>query len=349
MSNFNEYFKSRGCQTIVRRFFSSADMYNPKGIKITDLNFVIEEEPPQPASYYIENGLTATHKVKLIYHTTEDDTEKYSSFEIPKEIDGAFIIEGAYRIATNKLGSDYDCRIKMSVSSGFRINFDFDRYYDIKKQVLKIKKINPDLGIGEKTAEIKYKDLNTVTGERKELLRLTDTQAKKFEIKLDLPYRPEYITSELIDACIEFGDDRAKDLIIDKEIESVPKGFETFLFRSNSGRNYYSCRQQITRYFTQHSILHPNGINSITNLATRYFKGTSESDGDGPQVPLGVNAISLEAVGTKITIPDTVAYNTSMADLIDFADTPINYLSRIISLNAGRVNKLNQQYDQLLN
>ena len=64
MSNFNEYLKNQGAKLIVDRFFSNADIYNPNH-KISSLDFEFIEEPPQPASYYIENELTAAHKIKL--------------------------------------------------------------------------------------------------------------------------------------------------------------------------------------------------------------------------------------------------------------------------------------------
>ena len=53
MSSFNEYFKSTGAKIIVTRFFDGADTYNKK-YKITDIDYEILEEPPFPASYYVE-------------------------------------------------------------------------------------------------------------------------------------------------------------------------------------------------------------------------------------------------------------------------------------------------------
>lgn len=323
MSNFNEYFRNKGAKTIVDRFFNGADIYNTK-VKIASLNFSFVEQPPHPASYYIENGLTAVHKVRLEYTTTDSDEVKLSEFEVPMEVDGAFIIEGAYRIATNKLGSSYDCRIKMSGTGDYIINFDYDRKYDINRKVLKIKKSDPTLGLAEREVKIKYDEIDSATGETRELLKLTEDQIKKFEIKLDLNYKPEYITTKLIDDCLAFGDDRLKDLIIDKTVESVPSGFMQYLFRNNNGRAYFAARRQISNYFMKWGKLQDQ-ISSISSLAFRFFKGSSDNKGDsGLQVPPGVNAINLESLGSKITIPETVAFNPSFADLIDLCDTPIN-------------------------
>ena len=292
MSNFNEYFRNKGAKTIVDRFFNGADIYNTK-VKIASLNFSFVEQPPHPASYYIENGLTAVHKVRLEYTTTDSDEVKLSEFEVPMEVDGAFIIEGAYRIATNKLGSSYDCRIKMSGTGDYIINFDYDRKYDINRKVLKIKKSDPTLGLAEREVKIKYDEIDSATGETRELLKLTEDQIKKFEIKLDLNYKPEYITTKLIDDCLAFGDDRLKDLIIDKTVESVPSGFMQYLFRNNNGRAYFAARRQISNYFMKWGKLQDQ-ISSISSLAFRFFKGSSDNKGDsGLQVPPGVNAINL--------------------------------------------------------
>lgn len=324
MSNFNEYFKNQGAKIMVTRFLGNADEYNRKK-KITSLDYEIVEEELQPASYYIENELTATHKVRVKYTINDDPEILYSEFEVPKEIDGAFIIEGAYRIATNKLSSDYDCRIRMSGSGEYIINFDYDRRYDINKQILKIKRNNSVTGMAERALEIKYEDIDGLTGEKKELLKLTDRQSKKFQIKLDLDYKPEYITTKLIQECLAFGDDRLKDLIIDKTIDSVPTGFMQYLFRSANNRNYYSTRRLIQNYFSKQGKLQDQ-IVPISRLAFKFFKGTQNAKAgeSNLQVPPGINPINLQSLGSKITIPESTAFNATFADLIDFADTPIN-------------------------
>jgi hypothetical protein len=56
-------------------------------------------------------------------------------------------------------------------------------------------------------------------------------------------------------------------------------------------------------------------------MSARFFKGSSDSKGDtGLQVPPGINAANLESLGNKITVPETVAFNPTMSDIIDFAD-----------------------------
>lgn len=324
MSNFNQYFRNTGAKIIVDRFFNKVDAYNPK-VKVGKIGYSFIEEPPQPASYYIENGLTATHKIRIEYTTITDGKEdpemKYAEFEVPKEIDGAFIIEGAYRISTNRMGSDYDCRIKMSGTGDYKVNFDYDRVYDIQKQILKIKRINPELGIADKPIDIKFEDIDKyLETDKKEILKLTERQTKKLMIKLDLDYKPEYITQKLIQECLAFGDDRLKDLIIDKTLESVPNSFMQYIFRNNNGRNYFAARRRITSYFTKYGKIQDQ-VTAISTLAFRYFKGSSDNKGDSSlQVPPGVNSINLEAISQKIVIPASVAFNQTFTDLVDIAD-----------------------------
>ena len=292
MSNFNQYFRNTGAKLIVDRFFGSEiDAYNPK-YKLTNLNWHIEEETPRPASYYIENGLTATHKVILEYTINYDDEVRFSEFEVPKEIDGAFIIEGAYRIATNTLGNDYDCRINMSGTGRYDINFDYDRIYDIRKGVLKIKRTNPELGLQERVREYTLDEIDNVTGLEREALRLTDRQIKKPEIKLDLDYKPEFITKRLIEECLAFGDDRVKDLVIDKRIESIPSGFMNYLFNGSNKRNYWGTRKKIMNYWSRYNKLQEQ-VNVLTMLCVRYWKGSSDASKGGSdlQISPGINAI----------------------------------------------------------
>lgn len=331
MSNFNQYFKNTGAKLMVDRFFKGIDMYNT-GHKLNIVKWYIDDESGKPASYYVENAVTATHKVCIDYTVNEGPDILTTNFEVPREIDGAFIIEGAYRIATNTLGSDYDCRIQMSGSNPYKINFDYNRQYDIAKRVLRIKRINPDLGLQERVREYPLDAIDSLKGDDLEYLRLTERQQKKFQIKLDIDYKPEFISRKLIEDCLAFGDDRLKDLVIDKSIESVPQGFINFLFKSSKGRNFFAARRKITSYWTKYSKL-PDPVNSITLLCQKHWKGSSENAKGGSeiQVPPGINAINLQSISTKIQVPDSVAYNSTFADLIDIADTPINQSSNKIN------------------
>ena len=329
MSNFNEYFRNTGAKLITEKFLKGVDSYSKH--KITKLSHKIDKLPSNPASYYIENGLTATFKVIVEYELNNDGRVLYTEFECPREIDGCFILEGAYRINSNVLGLDFNCRINTTGTGEHRINFDYDRKYDVDKKVLRIKNYNPDLGKIEGYTEIRYDNLDEALEkpELKEKLKLTPLQTKKLEIKLDLDYKPEYITKQLIDECLEFGDDRLKDLIIDKTVDSVSKSFSNFLFRDGNGANLYNTRRVIQNYFTKQGKIQDQ-CNVITNLCNKFFRAgrksedRTKSDGDNYQIPPGVNAINLESYKNKIQVMDTVAINTTHLDIIDVGDTPIN-------------------------
>jgi hypothetical protein len=331
MSNFNEYFRNTGAKLMVDRFFKDVDKYSKS--KITKISHKIDKIPDQPASFYIENGYTATFKVLIEYELNNDGRVLMTEFECPREIDGCFILEGSYRINSNVLGLDFNCRIQTTGTGEHRINFDYDRKYDVDKKVLRIKNYNPDLGKIEGYTEIKYEDLDKALEDPKlaEKMKLTPIQTKKFEIKLDLDYKPEYISKRLIDDCLAFGDDRLRDLIIDKSIDSVSKSFQNFLFKDGNGTNLYLTRRNIQNYFTRQGKIQEQ-CNVITNLCNKFFRkgrnseDKTKSDGDNYMIPPGVNAVNLESYKNKIQVMGSVAINTTHLDLIDVGDTPIKKL-----------------------
>lgn len=330
MSNFNQFFRNKGAGELVKKFLMGVDMHTQQ--KITDLKWKIADEENQPASYYIENGLTATHKVIVNYTIDYGKDLMESFFEIPREIDGAFIIEGAYRIATNTLGSDYDCRFNLAGRPPFYINFDYNRKYDLPKEVLKIRIMDPVLNVLAQTKEIKLDDIDKITGtDRESWLKLTERQSKKLQIKLDLSTKPEYITKDLIQKCLAFGDDRYRDLIIDKSIDSVSSGFMKFMFKP---ANLIATRRAINQYWIRYKTLQEE-IKSIARLAQRYFKGSSEKKrGDSDvQIAPGINAMNLNAIGSKIQVGESVAINSSMLDIIDVGDTPIYKFVALVDKN----------------
>ena len=163
MSNFNEFFKNKGLKTLIDKFVVLADGYskdNSTKHRITNLKYWIEKEPNHTASYFIDNKLTASHLVKITYDLDNDGTIRESEFEIPREIDGAFIIEGSYRVSTNRLGNDYDCRMNFNGPGDRVVKFDYDRRYDIDKKQLKLRYFNTDLGIKDEEIVIPYDEIS---------------------------------------------------------------------------------------------------------------------------------------------------------------------------------------------
>lgn len=323
MSNFNQFFKSTGAKTMVDKFLRGVDLYH--NTKLATLDFEVIEEP-HPASYYVENGLTATFKVKVYYTTTASKDILVSEFEVPREVGGVFVIEGSYRTSTNVLGRDFDCRFRMTGTGTHTIQFDYDRVYNIDKKVLNIKRTNPETGNREKPLDIPFDKIDNAVNDvnTREYLRLTKEQIRKLQIKLDLDYKPEFITKQLINECLEFGDDRAMDLIIDKTIESVPASFNKYLYRGNNRGNFYGARRRITSYWTKNGKFQDQ-LNVLTTLCFRFWKGGEDvEESKEIRIPPGINSINLDSLTQKIQISKTEAYNHTFADLIDLADTPIN-------------------------
>lgn len=316
MSNFNEYFRSTGLKRMVTEFLDGIDSYSNS--KITKLSYKIRDDLNYPANYYIENKLTAEFKVLIEYEQNGDGIIKESELSVPKEVEGAFIMNGAYRISTATLGRDFECRIYNQGTGGRGITFDYNRRFDFDRDTLLITNIDPNLGfINEKSLEIPINEIDNVSGDKKELLRLTEKQRKKFQIKLDLDYDPEFISERLIKDCIALGDDRVHDYIIDKTIDTVSSSFMQYLFTADKRKNFYTTKSKLRSNYTRYGRIN---MSYLTSLCNKYFrKGSAEL-----QIPPGINPLNLDSFKSKIQINPSVAYNPTMSDLIDIADTPIN-------------------------
>lgn len=326
MSNFNEYFKNTLAKDMVDRLMVDIDAWSEN--KITKYRFEFEEsdELKMPASYFLENGLTALHRV-IIHYELNHTTQHTSSFDVPREIDGVFILEGAFRMATSVLNSDFECRFTIGDRKGGedKITFDYTKVFHVDKGILRIK-IQDKANYGSATQmDIRMNDLAKALQdpEKEPHLRLTDHQKKKLSIKLDLEKEPTHITKDLIEKCIEFGDDRDRDLIIDKQINSVATGFKRFLFKENFGQNFARSKRLVRNSLQKYGKL-PEVLNSVNYLCFRYWKNNGSEKDKEIQTQPGVNAMNLDSYKSKISFHKTIAYNTSMADLIDIADTPIN-------------------------
>ena len=332
MSSFNQYFKTKGAGLMVDRFLSGIDTNTD--YKLTDMTWELVDEE-LPAIHYLENALTASFKVVVSYTVDNDGEVRTAEFEVPKEMDGAFIVEGSYRSAINTLGSDNECRFYLNKTSyGKRsILFDYDRAYYLDSEELVVRRTDPNLGLPEKVRSYKLSEIDKVSGLEREALRLTDKEIKKLQIKLDLDYTPEYITSKLINDCINYGDDRYKDSIIDKRIETVSQSFEEHLY-NRKNQNLYKIRRYIINYWIKYKRL-MESINMLTSTCIKFWKGSSSaSKGESSlQSSGGVNAINMHTLSSKIKLAQSVAYNQSMSDLICVGDTPI-------SQNVGLQNSL---------
>ncbi len=173
--------------------------------------------------------------------------------------------------------------------------------------------------IGKKVAEVSKSAFDKASDKVQDFTdkSILKIDIKKLQVKLDLPYKPEFITRKVIEDCMAFGDDRVRDLIVDKKIESVPSGFINYLFKGGNNRNFYGTRRKIQNYWTRYNKLQDQ-VNTLTMLCARYWKGSSDASKGGSDIQIspGINAINLQSLTNKIQIPQSVAYNQSMTDLI---------------------------------
>ena len=154
MSNFNEYFRSTGLKRMMDEFLDGIDEYSDT--KITKLDYKIRDDLNFPANYYLENKLTAEFRILVEYEQDGDGIIKEAEFAVPKEIEGAFIMDGAYRLSTATLGRDFECRIYDQGSGARGITFDYNRRFDFDSYSLLISNIDPTLGfINEKNIEVR--------------------------------------------------------------------------------------------------------------------------------------------------------------------------------------------------
>ena len=328
MSNFNQLFRDKGAEKIVRRVLYDISKFGNH--EMVEWRVTVEDDfPGKNASYFTENGLTASHKVIIHYLVDKETKERISYFFVPREIDGTFIIEGSYRIVFNNLESDsYNCRIYEN-KTDHKVFFSYNQQYDIEKKVLRVRsgEYNSLSKSLDRFSLIPYDKIDAAISDPKlgPLLKLTEEQTKKLAIKLDLDYEPVAITKDLIDKCVDFGDDRLKDLIVDKKIRGIYDGFLKF-FSNPQNAGYKTVRQTNQKHFREFGNLVENN-SVITTYCLKHWKGSAEKkkeDTKEIQVPPGINALNLNSVGQKITIPLTSPYNVTYSDIIDIADTPFS-------------------------
>jgi hypothetical protein len=160
----------------------------------------VSEETTKEISYFHSTNSTCHFVVDV------EVSGELLQLYIPQQINEIFVIEGRYRVPVINKIYDYECRM-----NGQHIVFDYYRFYDHSNKTITLKSEDSD---EEQVYDVE--DLDSI----KEYLKLTNYQRKKFSIKLDMEC-PEYITKELIDACIAYGPDFQKGFITDRGKRSV--------------------------------------------------------------------------------------------------------------------------------
>lgn len=304
-------------------FLTGVDQYC-SDTKITKLNYYIEDEDEShTATYYIENGLSSEFNVRVDYELNNDGEIRTDYARFPKEINNTFIVDGDYRISTSVLVKDNEVRFKTETVAGRDltfVTFDYNRKYITNTQTLIITNLDQFIeGSVIKRKDITIDEIDDIlkTEEGKKLLKLSKRQSLKLQIKLNLDFAPEYIDGKLLSACNGVEDDRKFDYVVDKSIRTSVQLMMDFMMKDNNRENFRKTKRAMTTYFTRYKKLQ---LSYLTNLAHRFVKkGSAEI-----QIPPGINPINLDGFKSKIQISEFVAYNNTLSDLIDIADTPIN-------------------------
>jgi len=240
---------------------------------------------------------------------------------VPIMINNTFIFEGKQRTPTQTLDNDFICRTyegAIQINGGIRIVYDEHNHYVINIYTEDGDELSFDEPIVNKAFE--SEDLNIL-----KYLKLTEYEQLKLKVKLDTDDIPELVTPELIQELIKFGPDRNKDSIIDKTIVTTEYSLISNLYRASTRR--VILRNMRNKFYQYGNVF----LKDIQNFIDRFFKVANEESID---IPNATNPLSYDSLRYKITIPKYIAYNETMADLIDPVNTPEN-------ANVNRINELN--------
>lgn len=318
-------YNNKICERLVDyiKYFTErieASTENPCTIEFQ--KYVVIDSNNFDINYLMVHGLTGMFTVKCYFKITQDGVVKEvtEDIEIPKMINNVFVIEGTLRVPTNTLDNDdavtiYDANIR--INEFINISYLEDEH-------------EPD-GYALTIQIYEDEEPTVIQGTRenfetyKEQLKLTHDENCKLQIKLDTDQIGDYLTYDLVMRLINLGPDRMRDNIVDKKIYSPESNLMKYLW-SRDVRKKILTNMRSKFYQYSHVFLR-----DIQNAINRYFYVASEKNIDFPST---VNPLIFDAMKYKIVIPKNVAYNNTMTDIIDVANTPINQ-------NCNRINELN--------
>jgi hypothetical protein len=273
-------------------------------------------------NYLIVHGMTGTFTIKVYFEIIREDgkTEFTEDIEIPKMINNIFVIEGTLRVPTNTLDNDnqvtvYDANIRLNEFVNVQYQEDPHEADGYKLTIYIYEDEEPIVIDGTRENFDKYRDR----------LSLSEFERDKLKVKLDTDDIGNYLRYQDVIALINLGPDRGHDNMIDKKIYSAEANLMTYLWSRDIRKKILT---NIKSKFYQFNHIY---LKDIQNVINRYFQVASEKNIDFPST---VNPLIFDAMRFKIVIPQNVAYNRTMADIIDITNSPING-------NVNRINKLN--------
>lgn len=300
---------------VVSRILGFVDTFSNE-YKIIDHKVSIDDSDLADPGSYVSTYSTCAFRVDVQYTLNNDDIRDFS-FEIPRMINGLFIIKGKYKLINRYLTDDNVC-IKMG--DYFRFKFGFS-YNFVSKVFNYFDYVNDD------DYNLTYEE---VEQQFPELLEFNEYQSWKMKILLDLDYLPSKLTQELADKLIDIKID-ANDAI-NKRILSIDSILVSALHRSA-----LDIAKLLQSNFYKYGTI--SGVPFQTFIDKIFYNQGSETN--TINTSSNVNPYSFDSMNQKVVLEHTKIegvkpqeFSESLMDLIDPIVTPDN-------VNVNRINYLN--------
>lgn len=308
----------------VERMLSYLPAYDEQERKIVVDDHIVEVDDTIDLYSYIRNEVTCEFTIHFTYSVLDKDGNKIDTdsfvITVPRLINNLFVIDGKLRIPTTVLGSDSSCRV---YHNGDEININFDYQRSVSRVGTMLPKITIQEEWGEEPIVVDATAENY--NKFREMLKLSNEQRLKLQVKLNTPSVGEYITEDLCNQLFNLTEDKYQDSIVDKVFINSQNSLMRFITTNRSRRD---MMRSLRKKFYRYGKVFPT---DFQNLINKYFKNASEAT---IEIPQNVNPLVYNSLSSKLIMPQYVAYNKSFADLIDPVNTPENG-------NVGRINEFN--------
>jgi len=323
MANFNDLIVPK-LADYLERFVSAINRYDTQGREIRLKTYRMTGTDEHDLTTLIRDSLTAFIQCEFIFEVTESNGKLISTSEcemqIPRIVNGVFVINGALREPTYTMANAWDCRVyKESVvfNNKVRVDYESPTVYNVT--------LTDELGdvyLFNRTEFINF--LNTEKN-LLYLLNLSDYEIAKLKLKLDTDKIPSSVTPELIENLINLGEDKYKDSIVDKKINDTLSSLMLTLELLETKRR---LRKGFWDNFNKSNNIY------LTQLQSIIYKFFRVADSEDIDIPQNINPLTYSSLEYKVIFPSYTTYNRSMIEIIDPVDTPENN-------NVNRINRLN--------
>jgi DNA-directed RNA polymerase beta subunit len=312
---YNQLIKEK-LPSIIKRVLTRLSRFS-ENYEITNSKITIDDSGIQDLGTYVSTFTTCAFLVTVEYELNGEEWRDFT-FEVPRMINGMFIIGGKYKLINRYLTYDNEC-----IRKGKYLDFYYGFTLNLNTQTFYIHDDEEDLH-----EEVTFDELKS---QYPEYLKLNEKSQWKLKIFYNLDKLPEILTDELVTLLINnppiFDDSLNKRIISVDQIllEALRKSIKDIT--KSASHNFY-------QYGTISSHAFQGLIDKIF-----YNQGT---DWNTINTSINVNPYSLDSVNQKVIIEDITVgrntysqkYNESLADIIDPVVTPDG-------INVGRINYLN--------